>query len=153
MGRAGPAQQILWPRACFTTSFQPLQTSADGNYTWVRREQQWNADIHTALMELHRSGRGWDTFALLLKHLLPDIGCWGKFLFLSGLCEDPLSLWCSSTEAGFLLLWRIKHSICLSVCDFLRAEFVHCYGFKSKETKAVENVDQSIRFIPKWKDS
>lgn len=32
---------------------------------------------------------------------------------------------------------------CLFVCDFLRAEFVYCYGSRSKETKGVENIDQS----------
>lgn len=30
----------LWPRACFTTSCQPLQTSGDGSYMWMRRKQQ-----------------------------------------------------------------------------------------------------------------
>lgn len=148
MGRAWLAQQLLWPRACFTTSCQPLQTSGDGNYLWTRRKQQCNADICTALMELcclHRSEGGWDTFAFLLKHLLPGVGCWGELLFVSGLCEDPASLWCSSTEGLVFPFFGGPNILifCLFVCDFLRAEFVYCYGFRSKEIKAIENIGQS----------
>lgn len=47
-------------------------------------------------------------------------------------------------RTGFPILWRIKYSnILLFVCDFLRAEFVYCYGFRSKEIKAIENIGQS----------
>lgn len=116
MGRAWPAWQVIWSRTCFTTSCQSFQTSGDGRYVWLRR----NADICTALMELlpAQKGRGMRYLCFSFKHLLSGVGCWGELLFLSGLFEDSVSLSCTSTEAGFPLLWGIKYSNFLFVYLF-----------------------------------
>lgn len=124
-----------------------LSTSSD-LWRWKLHVDEKKAAMLTSALHwwnccLHRSEWGWNTFAFPLKHLLPGVGCWGKLLFLSDLCEDPaygaapLKLVFPFFGGSNILIF------CWLVCDFLRAEFIYCYGFRSKETKAVENIDQS----------
>lgn len=86
-----PAQQVLWPRACFTTFPRRLLGTGVAH--------KWKGTGNTVLMsELqaeprcwHRSEERWDTLVSLQDHL-PGIDWWRELLSVSSLCKDTV-LW------------------------------------------------------------